>query len=94
MGAFGTQGLAVVDKRSGPRPTADGAPSQYYLIRALTGDPHGPHAKKLAHMCRAREGYAIEQLRQCLGCLDNTTGLSVGETKEVYVGMRICELTK
>ncbi|KAI0742363.1 NAD(P)-binding protein [Daedaleopsis nitida] len=98
IGATGAQGLAVIDKLLGP--TADGTPSPY-AIRALTRDPHGRRAKELAdkgvELVKGAFGdfpSVLAALQGVWGVWTNTDGFTVGETKEVYAGMRIFELAK
>ncbi|KAI0687720.1 NAD(P)-binding protein [Cytidiella melzeri] len=98
IGATGAQGQAVISSllASG----SNGSPSPY-AIRAFTRDTTGQRAKDL----RAR-GVEVVQgtvddfasvasaFRGVYGAWVNTDGFTIGEQKEIYVGMRIFEIAK
>ncbi|OBZ67001.1 Glutathione S-transferase 3 [Grifola frondosa] len=99
IGATGAQGLAVIDKLL--EPSADGSPSPY-AVRAFTRNLDGRRAKELA----AKPGVEVVKgsfddfpsvyaaLQGVYGAWVNTDGFTVGETREVFAGMRIFELAK
>ncbi|TBU24021.1 NAD(P)-binding protein [Dichomitus squalens] len=98
IGATGAQGIAVVDALLAP--ATDGPPSPY-AVRALTRDPNSRRARELA-----KKGVELAQgsfddfpkvfaaLEGVWGVWNNTDGFTVGETKEIFAGIRIFELAK
>ncbi|CAL1716918.1 unnamed protein product [Somion occarium] len=98
IGATGAQGLAVIDALLAP--TDDGSPSPY-AIRALTRDPESRRAKILTTkgvecVKGAFDDFpsVLHALQGAYGAFVNTDGLTVGEQKEVFSGIRIFELAK
>ncbi|KAJ7250141.1 NAD-P-binding protein [Mycena haematopus] len=91
-------GRAVVDALLAPN--AQGNPSPY-SVRALTRDPTSNHALELtARGVECVKG-SFEDLDSISLALDgaygvwvNTDGFTVGEIKEIYLGMRIFETAK
>ncbi|PSR99449.1 hypothetical protein PHLCEN_2v4128 [Hermanssonia centrifuga] len=84
IGATGAQGLAVIDALLAPQ--ADGSPSPY-AVRALTRNPdHHRAVDDFAAVAAALEG--------TYGVWVNTDGFTLGEQKEIFVGMRIFEIAK
>ncbi|THH05297.1 hypothetical protein EW145_g4902 [Phellinidium pouzarii] len=98
LGATGAQGIAVIDALLAPG--ADGKHSPY-AVRALTRDPDSTRAQTLkAKGVECVKGSfedfptVFEALKGVYGAWINTDGFTVGETRELYVGMRIFELAK
>ncbi|KAF8188183.1 hypothetical protein K438DRAFT_1972371 [Mycena galopus ATCC 62051] len=86
IGGTGAQRQVVIDALLAPDP--GGRPSPY-TVRALTRDPNSSFAQELrrrAAVARALEG--------ACGAWVNTDGFTVGETEEIYAGMRIYEVAK
>ncbi|KAJ7232312.1 hypothetical protein B0H12DRAFT_1328091 [Mycena haematopus] len=98
IGATGAQGQAVIDALLAP--DANGQPSPY-TVRALTRDPSSPSAQALAKrgvecVKGSFTDYAsvARALEGAYGAWVNTDGFTVGETEEIYAGMRIYEVAK
>ncbi|KAI0085409.1 NAD(P)-binding protein [Irpex rosettiformis] len=98
LGATGAQGLGIINALLSP--TSDGKPSPY-SVRALTRNPSGARAQELAKKgCEVVQGSfdnfetVRSALEGCYGAWINTDGFTVGEQKEIYVGMRIFEIAK
>ncbi|KAI0083932.1 NAD(P)-binding protein [Irpex rosettiformis] len=98
IGATGAQGLAVVDSILAP--SADGTPSPY-TVRALTRDPNSQRARGLAEKGVELFKGSFDDLNAVrkafegvYGAFVNTDGFTVGEEKEIYVGMKIFEIAK
>jgi len=97
IGATGAQGRAVIDKILAP--CEDGSPSPY-IVRALTRDPEGTRARALTERgvecVRAFDDFGSVRaaLQGAYGAWVNTDGFTVGEQKEVWVGIRIFEIAK
>ncbi|GJE88782.1 NmrA/HSCARG family protein [Phanerochaete sordida] len=98
IGGTGAQGLAVIDALLAP--AADGSPSPY-AVRALTRDTEGRRAKELAAKGVELVKGAVDDLPTVLkalqgawGAFVNTDSFTIGEQKEVFLGMRIFELAK
>ncbi|EKM52887.1 uncharacterized protein PHACADRAFT_212085 [Phanerochaete carnosa HHB-10118-sp] len=98
IGATGAQGVAVVDALLAA--SADGSPSPY-AVRALTRDPSNSRAQELA--ARGVELFkgslhdfstVLAALEGAWGAFVNTDSHTVGEQKEVFLGMRIFELAQ
>ncbi|KAI5116173.1 hypothetical protein M0805_004989 [Coniferiporia weirii] len=98
LGATGAQGIAVIDALLAP--SADGTPSPY-AVRALTRDPSNGRAQTLKYkgvelVKGSFEDFptVLEALKDVYGAWVNTDGFTVGETRELYAGMRTFELAK
>ncbi|KAF7367687.1 NAD P-binding protein [Mycena sanguinolenta] len=98
IGATGAQGRAVVDALLAP--DAHGNPSPY-SVRALTRNPTSDHALELAARgveCVKGSFEDLDSIALALegvyGAWVNTDGFTVGEMKEIYLGMRIFEIAK
>ncbi|KAF8188178.1 NAD-P-binding protein [Mycena galopus ATCC 62051] len=98
IGATGAQGQAVIDALLAP--DAAGRPSPY-AVRALTRDPNSSFAQELARrgvecVKGSFTDYAAvaRALEGAYGAWVNTDGFTVGETEEIYAGMRIYEVAK
>ncbi|EKM56929.1 uncharacterized protein PHACADRAFT_91806 [Phanerochaete carnosa HHB-10118-sp] len=98
IGATGAQGIAVIEALLAT--SADGSPSPY-AVRALTRDPNGRRAKELA--AKGVEVFkgsvedfptVLAALQGAWGAFVNTDSFTIGEQKEIYLGMRIFELAK
>ncbi|RPD53955.1 NAD-P-binding protein [Lentinus tigrinus ALCF2SS1-7] len=98
IGGTGAQGLPVVDALL--KPSADGSASPY-AVRVLTRDPSSSRAQSLA-----KKGVEVVQgsvddfasvlaaLEGAYGAFVNTDSFTLGEQKEIFIGMRIFELAK
>ncbi|KAI5116170.1 hypothetical protein M0805_004986 [Coniferiporia weirii] len=98
LGATGAQGAAVIDALLAP--SADGSPSPY-AVRALTRNTNSQRAQTLKDrgvecVQGSFEDFptVLKALENVYGAWINTDGFTVGETRELYAGMRIFELAK
>ncbi|KAI0705160.1 NAD(P)-binding protein [Cytidiella melzeri] len=98
IGATGAQGLAVIDSLLAP--SADGKPSPY-TVRALTRNTTSQRAQDLAARGVELVKGAFDDLNAVrtafqgvYGAYVNTDGFTVGEQKEIYVGIKIFEIAK
>ncbi|KAJ7660805.1 NAD-P-binding protein [Mycena polygramma] len=98
IGATGAQGQAVVDALLAPDSQGNVSP---YAVRALTRDPTTKQALALAARGVECVKGSFEDLESVALALDgaygvwvNTDGFTVGEMKEIYIGMRIFETAK
>ncbi|KAJ7474257.1 NAD(P)-binding protein [Mycena latifolia] len=91
IGATGAQGQAVIDALLTPGENGKASP---YSVRALTRDPGSTQAQALA----ARGVECVKAVAKALdgayGAWVNTDGFTVGETEEIYAGMRIFEIAR
>ncbi|KAJ7660793.1 NAD(P)-binding protein [Mycena polygramma] len=98
IGATGAQGQAVVDALLAPDARGNTSP---YAVRALTRDPTTKQALELAARGVECVKGSFEDLDSVALALDgaygvwvNTDGFTVGEMKEIYIGIRIFETAK
>ncbi|KAH9851437.1 nmrA-family protein [Lenzites betulinus] len=98
IGATGAQGIAVIDGLL--KPAQDGTPSPY-AVRALTRNTESQRAKELANRgVELFEGNTddLDSVYRALdgvyGAFVNTDSFTLGESKEVFTGIRIFELAK
>ncbi|KAI5117440.1 hypothetical protein M0805_007010 [Coniferiporia weirii] len=98
FGATGAQGIAVIDALLAP--SADGGPSPY-AVRALTRNLESERARALKakgveFVKGSFEDFPTiyEALKGVYGAWVNTDSFTIGETREIYAGMRIFELAK
>ncbi|THG96685.1 hypothetical protein EW026_g5192 [Hermanssonia centrifuga] len=98
IGATGAQGIAVIDALLAPQ--ADGSPSPY-AVRALTRNPDHRRAQLLAKKGVQFARGAVDDFAAVAAALEgaygvwvNTDGFTLGEQKEIFVGMRIFEIAK
>ncbi|KAI0260669.1 NAD-P-binding protein [Gloeopeniophorella convolvens] len=92
IGATGAQGLAVIASLLAP--SADGAPSPY-AVRALTRDTESRRARGLTDQgVEVVKASVFAALEGAYGAWVNTDGFTIGEQREIYIGMRIFELAK
>ncbi|EKM60592.1 uncharacterized protein PHACADRAFT_203765 [Phanerochaete carnosa HHB-10118-sp] len=98
IGATGAQGIAVIEALLAA--SADDSPSPY-AVRALTRDPNGRRAKELEAKGVDIFKGSVEDLSSVFAALQgawgafvNTDSFTIGEQKEIFLGMRIFELAK
>ncbi|RDX42253.1 NAD-P-binding protein [Lentinus brumalis] len=98
IGGTGAQGLAVVDALL--KTSADGSPSPY-SVRVLTRDTTSSRAKQIAKKGVEVVKGSVDDFTSVLaamagayGVFVNTDSFTLGEEKEIFIGMRIFELAK
>ncbi|KAI0700250.1 NAD-P-binding protein [Cerioporus squamosus] len=98
IGGTGAQGLAVVEALL--KPSADGSLSPY-SVRVLTRDATSTRAQELAKKGVEVVKGSVDDFTSVLAALEgaygafvNTDSFTLGEEKEIFIGMRIFELAK
>ncbi|KAI0700237.1 NAD-P-binding protein [Cerioporus squamosus] len=98
IGGTGAQGLPVVDALLKPSPDGSSSP---YLVRVLTRDTTSARAQELVEKGVEVVKGSVDDFNSVLAALEgaygafvNTDSFTLGEEKEIFIGMRIFELAK